>query len=166
MPFYQSGLGGRLEYELLTFNDYSCAIIATVTTSRYRTDSISLEYEIVNQLELAFLFRNQCNGRLAILYDRVLRHRKMVVNKMDSVWNINLNVPARSMKGILMLFEDPAEGNLPWCRETESFYNPKITNVEVTIEGLLFSQGMRAYQLWGETKSYSRHLQAVNVTLA
>ena len=44
---------------------------------------------------------------MVILYGRILRHRKLPKNKSDSLWNININVPARSMKGILMLFEDP-----------------------------------------------------------
>ena len=55
------------------------------------------------------------------------------------------------MKGILMLFEDPSKTN------TETYYNPKITKVEMTIEGIpnqLFSQGMRAYQQWDEINRY------------
>ena len=55
------------------------------------------------------------------------------------------------MTGILMLFEDPSKTN------TETYYNPKITKVEMTIEGIpnqLFSQGMRAYQQWDEINRY------------
>ena len=100
------------------------------------------------------MIANQYNGRLAIFYDRVLRHRKINRDKSDTLWNINLNVPARSMKGVLMLFEDVTVQQ-PFARNTESFYNPKITTVEVTIEGIpnkLFSQGMRAYQMWDEAR--------------
>ena len=56
------------------------------------------------------------------------------------------------MKGILMLFEDPAAA---FAQDTEVFHNPKITKVEVTIEGVsnqLYSQGMRSYQQWDEAK--------------
>jgi outer membrane protein assembly factor BamD (BamD/ComL family) len=59
------------------------------------------------------------------------------------------------MKGILMLFEDPAEAGVAFARQTETFYNPKITKVEVTIEGVpnqLYSQGIRAHQQWDEAK--------------
>ena len=143
MPFYQSALGDRLEYEL-TFNNYNRVIRATGDAdSSYDIENISLEYEIVTQPELARMIANQYNGRLAILYDRVLRHRKITRDKSDTLWNINLNVPARSMKGVLMHFEDAA-AQQPFARNTESFYNPKITKVEVTIEGIpnqLFSQG-------------------------
>ena len=153
-PHYQSGLGDRLEYEL-TFNDYSRVIQATGDTSAsYTIEGISLEFEMVTQPDLARLIRNQYAGRIAILYDRILRHRKIAVNKSDTLWNINLNVPARSMKGILMLFKDAAQQQ-SFAQDTESFYNPKISKVEVTIEGVpnqLYAQGMRAYQQWDEAK--------------
>jgi len=156
MPFYQSALGDRLEYEL-TFNDNTRVVLATgpvANDSRYTIDNISIEYEKVTNSELARLIRNQYAGRLAILFDRVLCHRKIVYDKSDTLWNINLNVPARSMKGILLLFEDPAAA---FERDTENFYNPKITKVEVTIEGVpnqLYSQGQRSYQQWDEVKKF------------
>ena len=56
------------------------------------------------------------------------------------------------MRGILMLFVDPAAA---FERDTKAFYNPKITKVEVTIEGVpnpLYSQGLRAYQQWDEAR--------------
>ena len=84
---------GRLEYEL-TFNDYSRVIQATGDVdSSYHIGGISLEYDMVTLPELARTIDNQYKGRLAILYDRVLRHRKMTADKSDTLWNINLNVP-------------------------------------------------------------------------
>ena len=106
--------------------------------------------------ELARMIDNQYKDRLAILYDRALRHRKMTMDKSNTLWNINLNVSARSMKGILMLSEDVA-AQQPFACNTEAFYNPKITKVEVTIEGIpnqLYSQGMRACQMLDEAKKY------------
>ena len=150
MPFYQSALSDRLEYEL-TFNDYSRVIRASAASS-YTIDNISLEYDMFTLPELARMIRNQYSSRMAILYDRILRHRKITRDKSDTLWNININVPARSMKGILMLFESP---HADFQRDTETFYNPKITKVEVTIEGVpnqLYSQGMRAYQQWDEAR--------------
>ena len=148
MPFYQSALGDRLEYEL-TFNDYSRVVAAS-----YSIDNIALEFDMVTQPDLARQIRNQYAGRLAVLYERVLRHRKITANKSDTLWNINLNVQAWSMLGILMLFEEPAAA---FQRDTEAFYNPKIEKVEVCIEGIpnqFYSQGMRAYQLWGEARKH------------
>ena len=151
MPFHQAALGDRLEYEL-TFNDYSRVIIAADVNSSYTIDNICLEFDKVTNEDLARNIRNQYASCLAILYDRVLRHRKITANKSDTLWNINLNVPARSMKGVLMLFEDPAAA---YKRDTEAFYNPQLTKVEVTIEGVpnqLYSQGLRAYHQWDEAR--------------
>ena len=150
MPFYQAGLGDRLEYEL-TFNDYNKVIKSTDADSSYVISNICLEFDMVTDSELARQIRQQFTGRMAILYDRILRHRKITKKKSDTLWNINLNVPARSMKGILMLFEDPDRTS------TEDFVNPNITKVEMTIEGVpnqLYSQGMRQYQQWDEINKY------------
>ena len=150
MPFYQVGLGDRLEYEL-TFNDYDKVIKSSDADSSYEVKNICLEFDKVTDTELARQIRQQFNGRIAILYDRVLRHRKITKNKSDTLWNINLNIPARSMKGILMLFEDPNRTS------TEDYYNPQISKVEVTIEGVpnqLYSKGMLAYQQWDEITKY------------
>ena len=150
MPFYQAGLGDRLEYEL-TFNDYNKVINSSDVDASYTIKNICLEFDTVSDTELARQIGQQTNGKMAILYDRILRHRKMTKNKSDTLWNINLNVPARSMKGILMLFEDPERTN------SDHFYNPKITKVEMTIEGVpnqLYSQGMKAYQQWDEINKF------------
>ena len=156
MPFYQSALGDRLEYELV-FNDYSRVVqVPDDANASYTIDNISLEYDIVTHPELARMIRNQYSGRTTILYDRVLRHRKIAVNKSDTLWNINLNTPSRSMKGILILCEDSTMSQ-PYLRASEAFYNPKIEKVEVTIEGVpnqLYAQGMRAYQQWDEARKF------------
>ena len=50
-----------------------------------------------------------------------------------------------------MLFEDPDRTS------TDEFFNPKITNVEMTIKGVpsqLYSQGMRQYLQWDEINKY------------
>ena len=156
MPFHQSALDDRLEYEL-AFIYYNRVIQAAGDVdASYHIGGISLEYDMVTLPMLAQMIDNQYKGRLAILYDRVLRHRKMTMDRSNTLWNINLNVSARSMKGILMLFENVAVQQ-PFARNTEAFYNLQITKVEVTIKGIpnqLYSQGMRAYQMWDEAKKY------------
>jgi len=150
MPFYQAGLGDRLEYELM-FNDYDKVIKSTDADSTYTIKNICLEFDMVSDTNLSRQIRNQTSDKMVIYYDRVLRHQKFVKNKSDTLWNINLNTPARSMKGILLLFEDPERTS------TESYLNPKIEKVEMTIEGVpnqLYSQGMKAYQQWDEINKF------------
>ena len=112
--------------------------------------------------------RNQYSGKMAILYDRVLIHRIIPLNKEDQTWNINLNTPAKSVKGILMLFKEPTE------KSTFKLYNPKIDKISITVEGVpnqLYAQGMRRYQHWEEIQKYfgdsiSREEHGLGVTNA
>ena len=82
-PYYQAGLRNRLCYEI-TFSDYNQVIKSTVSLkvpdAKYKIIDISLEYEIVTQPDLARSIRSEYQ-RMALLYDRILRHRQLAVNK-------------------------------------------------------------------------------------
>ena len=106
-PYCQAGLRNRLCYEL-TFNDYNRVTKSGVSSpkvpdAKYKIKDISLEYEIATQ---PYLARSISYEHMALLYDRVLRHRKIIVNKSDTVWNLAFNKPRKSLKGILVLFEE------------------------------------------------------------
>ena len=108
-PYYQVGLGNRLCYEL-TFNDYNHVTKSGVSSpkvpdAKYKITDISLGYEIVTQPNLARSIRSEYQ-HMALLYDRILRHRKIVVNKSVTVWNWAFNMPCKFLKGILVLFEE------------------------------------------------------------
>ena len=108
-PYYQAGLGNRLCYKI-TFNDYnrvtkSTASSPKVPDAKYKITDISLEYEIVTQPDLERSIRSE-NQSMALLYDRILRHRQISVNKSDTMWNWSFNTPCKSLKGILVLFEE------------------------------------------------------------
>ena len=108
-PYYQAGLRNRLCYEI-TFNDYNRVTKSGVSSpkvpdAKYKITNISLEYEIATQPDLARSIRSKYE-HMALLYDRILRHRKIIVNKSDTVWNWAFNMPCKSLKGILVLFEE------------------------------------------------------------
>ena len=108
-PYYQAGLRNRLCYEL-TFNDYNRVTKFGVSSpkgpnAKYKITDISLEYEIATQPDLARSIRSEYQ-HVAQLYDRILRHRKIIVNKSDTLWNWAFNMPCKSLKGILVLFEE------------------------------------------------------------
>ena len=108
-PYYQAGLENRLCYKL-TFNDYNRVTKSGVSSpkvpdAKYKITDISLEYEIATQPDLAKSIRSEYQ-HIALQYDRILRHRKIIVNKSDTVWNWAFNMPCKSLKGILVLFEE------------------------------------------------------------
>ena len=133
-PYYQAGLGNKLCYEL-TFNDYNRVTKSGVSSpkvpdAKYKITDISLEYEIATQPNLSRSIRSKYQ-HMALLYDRILRHRKIIVNKSDTVWNWAFSMPCKSIKGVLVLFEE--EGS--YTRDTSKFYIPKIQKVSVIVEG-------------------------------
>ena len=102
-PYYQAGLGNRLCYKL-TFNDYNRVTKSGVSSpkvpdAKYKITDISLEYEIATQPELTRSIRSEYQ-HISMLYDRILRHRKILINKSDTVWNWAFNMLCKSLKGI------------------------------------------------------------------
>ena len=180
-PYYQAGLGNRLCHKL-TFNDYNRVIKSAVSSpkvpgAKYKITDISLEYEIVTQPNFTRSIRSEYQ-HMALLCDRILRHRKIIVNKSDTVWNWAFNMPWKSLKDILVLFEEEQS----YTRDTSKFYNPKIQKVSVIVEGKrnqLYTQGMRSFEQYDEICKYftegkqrdndaneiQKHLQLHNVSL-
>ena len=143
MPSYQAGLRNRLCHKI-TFNDYGKVITSSKQTlssdASYKISNIPLEYEIVTQPDFASLISTKYQKH-GFLYDKILRHRQIRVNKSDTTWNWSFNMPCRSLKGILSLFK----GEQSYIRDTSKFYNPKIQKVSVIVEGKpnqLYAQGM------------------------
>ena len=77
-----------------------------IADAKYEILNISLEYEIVTHSTLASSIKAEYDDQMALLYDRVLRHRQIEVNKSDTTWNWSFNTPCKSLKGILVLFEE------------------------------------------------------------
>ena len=75
------------------------------------------------------------------------------MNKSDTTWNWSFNMPCKSLKDILVLFEEEK----PYARDTSKFYNPKIQKVSFIVEGKpnqLYTQGMRSFEQYDETRKY------------
>ena len=155
-PYYQAGLRNRLCYKL-AFNDYnrvtkSGVSLPKVPDAKYKITDISLEYPIATQPDLTRSIRSEYQ-HMALLYDRILRHRKIIVNKSDTVWNWAFNTPCKSLKGILVLFEEEQS----YTRDKSKSYNPKIQKVSVIVEGKpnqLYAQGMRSFDQYDEIFKY------------
>ena len=105
-PCYQAGLRNRLYYEIM-FNNYNRVINSSVAApdAKYKITDISLEYEIVTQPHLTRSIRSEYQS-IVLLYDRILRHGQISVNKSDTMWNWSFNMPCKSLKGILVLLEE------------------------------------------------------------
>ena len=90
--------------------------------AKYEVSNISLEYEIITHSALARSIKAEYDNEMVLLCDRILRHRQISVNKSERTWNWSFNMPCKSLKGILVLFEEKK----PYTQDRSKFYNPKI----------------------------------------
>ena len=142
LPLYQYGLGSHLTYEL-TFADYSDVIKAMDTDTTYMISNISLEFNTVMNASLASQIRTEYM-KSSILYDQVLRACIIPLNNSDTSFSVDINGPSKSLKGVLLIFTKERSATKS-NRDTEEFFNPKITKVEVTVERVpneLYAQNM------------------------
>ena len=133
LPLCQYGLGSHLTYEL-TFADYSNVIKATNPNATYTISNISLEFNTVTNALLASQIRTEYM-KSCILYDRILRARIIPLNNSDTSFSIDINSPSKSLKGVLLSFMKERSAT-KFSHDTEEFFNPKITKVEMTVEGV------------------------------
>ena len=142
LPLYQYGLGSRLTYEL-TFADYSDVNKATNPDATYTISNISLEFDTIINTSLASQIRTEYM-KSSILYDRILRARIIPLNNSDMSFSVDINSPSKSLKGVLLIFTKERSAT-KFTRNTEEFFNPKVTKVEVTMEVVpneLYAQNM------------------------
>ena len=142
LPLYQYGIGSHLTYEL-TFVGYSDMIKATNPDATYTISNISLEFDTITNASLAIQIRTEYM-KSSMLYDRILRARIIQLNDSDTGFSIDINSPSKSFKGVLLIFTKERSATKFTC-DTEEFFNPKITKVKVTVEGVpneLYAQNM------------------------
>ena len=142
LPLYQYGLGSHLTYEL-TFANYSDVIKSMDTDATYTISNTSLEFDTIMNASLASQIQTEYM-KSSILYDTILRARIIPLNKSDPSFSVDINSPSKSLKGVLLIFTQERSAT-KFARDTEEFYNPKITKIEVTVEGVpneLYAQNM------------------------
>ena len=147
---YQYGLGSCLTYEL-TFADYSDVIKAMDQDATYKISNISLEFDTVINASLASQIKIEYM-KSSILYDRILRARIIPLNNSDTSFSVNINSPSKSLKDVLLIFTKERSSTKFSC-DTEEFFNPKITKVEVIVEGVpneLYAQNMEYRHQYNE----------------
>ena len=115
----------------------------------YKLINMEMEYQCISNDFLAKQAVASYRNGKGFTYEKVLLHKTFTISEAnDVVINQHVNVPRRSMTGILCIFTAPhAEG----LRDSEIFANPKITSVKIDIDGVpnqVYLKGMMATDLW------------------
>ena len=148
--FYHRGLNNTLSFEITLAESKDITITSDTTKAyTYSLSNIELEYQCISSEQLARSAMVNYSVRKGFLYENVLLHKTISIAKgTDSVINEHINIPRRSMSGILMLFVEPYTVG---TRDSEKFVYPSLTGVNVNIDGMpnkLYSKGMGKTDFW------------------
>ena len=142
--FYPKGLSHPLKFEI-TLGGVSDIVVYSDTTKppNYKITNLELEYRSISSEYLANQALEVYKVGHAFFYENVLRHKTFTISKSnDSVINEHVNVPRRSLTGLLFLFTAPFTAG---TRDSEKFVNPDLTSVKIDIDGvpnMLYSRRM------------------------
>ena len=148
--FHPRILDHELLFELRLAPASNVVLGSDPTKLDYELYNLKLEYEVIQSKELADeAMSNYLNGK-RFMYEHVTRHKTIsFAAGTTSIIDESINVPRRSMKGILLLFYEPYTAG---TRDSEEkTFNPDIVEIKVVINGIpnmLFSQGMMTNDLW------------------
>ena len=142
--FHPRSLRETLSFEITLAPVFD--IVSTSDASKgqsYNLKNIELEYTTIFSEYLA----QEASGAYAtgkgFYYENVLLHKTCEISKLnDSVINEHINVPRKSMSGILCLFNDEITAG---TRDSEKFVNPAMLSVAININGMpnkLYSKNM------------------------
>ena len=113
------------------------------TPPTYSLKNIQLEYCSISSDYLSQEAASAYATGKGFFYENVLLHKTREISKPDdSVINEHVNVPRRSMTGILCLFNDAITAG---TRDSEKFINPAMLSVAININGMpnkLYSKNM------------------------
>ena len=132
--FYPQALYNDLVFELTLANAHEVVKGSDGTKLLYKLENIQLEYEVIRSHTMAAeAVRTYASGK-AIAYDLVMREKVVPITRgSDTHLNLRVNPQRRSLKGILLLFINPYAAG---ARDTEQYFNPDITKVKVTVNGV------------------------------
>ena len=149
--FYPKALYNDLVFELTLAAAHEVVKGSDGTKLGYKLENIQLEYDVIRSKYLAAEVASTYASGKEFAYDLVIREKVVPITRgSDTHLNLRVNPQRRSLKGILLLFINPyAAGS----RDTEHFFNPDITKVKVTIDGVpnrVYNEGLSGSDMWQE----------------
>ena len=149
--FFPRALSDELVFELRLAPASNVVKGSDASKLAYELTNIQLEYEVIHSKQLADEAESNYKNGKRLMYEHITHHKTISFAKgTDSIINESINVPRRSMKGLLLLFY---EGYTGGARDSEKTYNPDITEVKVVVNGIpnkIYSQGMKTRDFWEE----------------
>ena len=73
---------------------------STDTWAQYSISVLTLEHEVVTNKDLAQTFLNKHKEPVYFMFDRVHNLETRSVDKVDTLWNVTINEPIKSLKDV------------------------------------------------------------------
>jgi hypothetical protein len=121
----------------------------TKKLAAYTLENIELEYESIDNVELARDVESRYNAGRKLSFEHVTLMKKTEWDKDSTLINETINVPRSSMKAIVMLFTSKTK------TDSEEYVYPNVEKVRVTVEGVpnsVYCQGIPKTRLYEEAK--------------
>ena len=166
---YPQALYNDLVFDLTLAAAHEVVKGSDATKLGYKLENIQLEYEVIRSKDLAEEVMSTYASGKEFAYDLVMRAQVVPITRgSDTHLNLRVNPQRRSLKGILLLFINSFTQG---ARDTEHFFNPDITEVKVTVNGVpnrVCNEGLNGSDMWQEI---TRHFKPStngrpNMTLA
>ena len=167
--FYPQALYNDLVFELTLAPAGQVVNGSDPTKLGYKLKNIQLEYKVIRSKTLADEALSTYRSGKEFAYDLVMRSEVVPITQgSDTLLTLRVNHQRRSLKGILLLFINQYN---PGTRDSENYFNPDITKVKVTVNGVpnrVYSDGISDKDMWNElTRHFNPHSGGwPNMTLA
>ena len=157
--FYPQALYNDLVFELTLAPAGQVVNGSETSKLGYKLEKIQLEYEVIRSKTLADEALSTYRSGKEFAYDLVMRSEVVpIIRGLDTRLNLRVNHQRRSLKGILLLFINPYD---PGTRDSENYFNPDITKVKVTVNGVpsrVYNEGISGKDMWNElTRHFNPH---------
>ena len=157
--FYPQALYNDLVFELTLAPAGQVVNGSDPSKLGYELNNIQLEYEVIRSKTLADEALSTYSSSKESAYDLVMRSEVVPITRgSDTLLTLRVNHQRRSLKGILLLFINQYN---PGARDSENYFNPDITNVKVTVNGVpnrVYSDGISDKDMWNEiTRHFNPH---------
>ena len=138
-------------FELTINNKENVLNYLTGTNSDFTMNNLRLEYETIDNADLVQEVDKSLAFGASYLFDHVQHFKREIVHKKDDRIFAEIDgIDRRSMKGILLIFEDDFDAGK---RNSDRFVNPRIENINLTIDSIpnkLYSCGFKEENQWNE----------------
>ena len=170
-PFHQYSLKENKLKVNITFNSPEAVILAGTGADltkgidyTYSAKDLRMEYDIIIEPSMSLDVKRQYDFGVVVPFKRYIKYRFEEIDKSDSIINLKINAPCKSLSHVLIFAIDPNDRK-DWSRKNV-FNNLDIKFVNVAIEGKsnqLYASGLTTQYTYDQVFKFFNHNTTVTI---